>query len=324
LTDRLTALARCLLRQAEAREHRARDEHRYAQRAVKDLEQLLASWQSEDLPEGPLFGGLRPGAGVTISPPPGPTPHATFGGLPLGTGATQAGLIPPAPPAHGETRGGHLVRVGQRGHVETVREWWVYRTGTTQKLGAVNATTEPSALALAIEHHGPDVWVCAAGEVIQQAGDVIQQPSPAIQEGPPAIQPAWDATCDFLVTLADGQVVQCTWHPDQSTASSGGPGILEMRGACISSTGLRRQPVIPAHRTEPLPVVARRRAQEAADCEARHLAEQSRPKQPDWTAARKEDLASGAAKPRKKRKPAKGEASEQKPAPVQAEEGGVG
>ena len=278
---RLAALARCLLRQAEAREHRARDEHRYAQRAVKDLEQLLASWQSEDLPEGPLFGGLRPGAGVTISPPPGPTPHATFGGLPLGTGATQAGLIPPAPPAHGETRGGHLVRVGQRGHVETVREWWVYRTGTTQKLGAVNATTEPSALARAIEHHGPNVWVVAAGSERAEA----------------AVLPNWDATSDFTVTLADGQVVQCTWHPDQSTASSGGPGILELRGACISSTGLRRQPVIPAHRTEPLPLVARRRAQEAADCEAAHLAEGGgKPKEP------------------KRRKP-------RKAAPVQAEEG---
>jgi hypothetical protein len=304
LTDRLTALARCLLRQAEAREHRARDEHRYAQRAVKDLEQLLASWQSEDLPEGPLFGGLRPGAGVTISPPPGPTPHATFGGLPLGTGATQDGLIPSTPkPAR---------QSSPRGHVETVREWWVYRSQTTQKLGSVNATTEPSALALAIEHHGPDVWVCAAGEV--------DAPPRAIHTD----HATWDAACSFEVYLADGQAVACTWHPDQSTASSGGPGILEMRGACISSTGLRRQPVIPAHRTEPLPVVARRRAQEAADCEARHLAEQSRPKQPDWTAARKEDLASGAAKPRKKRKPAKGEASEQKPAPVQAEEGGVG
>jgi hypothetical protein len=314
LADRLTALTRLLLRQAEAQADATRRLSRIADDAVARLEKLVRSWEAEDEPDGPLFGGLKPASTPTPAPSPLGTPPL-IGGVPLGTGATQDGLIPSTPKPARQSSGSN-----QRGHVETVREWWVYRSQTTQKLGAVNATTEPSALARAIEHHGPDVWVCAAGEVIQQAGDVIQQPSPAIQEGPPAIQPAWDATCDFLVTLADGQQVACTWHPDQSTASSGGPGILEMRGACISSTGLRRQPVIPAHRNEPLPEVARRRAQEAADCEAKHLAE-TKPKDIDWSKARKEDLASGAARPRKKRRPAKGEASE-KPAPVPAEEGG--
>src|SRR5436309_15713375 len=77
----------------------------------------------------------------------------------------------------------------QRGTVEVVREWWVYRGDTTDRVGTVNATTEPAALALAIDLHGPDVWVCPAGEAPALSGPTAPV-APVPADDPAAIAAA--------------------------------------------------------------------------------------------------------------------------------------
>lgn len=297
-----------------------------ARRDLKAAERLLRERRrAEEAPLGPLFDPpaqeVFPVAAGTVSPavrevgrtpvqvhypdgttrplPPGhtatrggaivPTPPPTLpaNGLPLGTAATQDGIVPQLK--------GEVIRA----------TWHAWDTRTDTYLGKVRASTPEAGLVLAFDHW-PGI---PRGDIkIRETGPAAQAPAPA-QPAPPteqAVAPAehlsWDQRCDFLVTLADGQTVGCTWEPDRLCGSN--RGALTFRGAAISLSGHLQTTVGEPLRTTPLPELARNLAQEAADQLAARLAKPAEPvKEPNWSAARKDDLASGMAKPRKPRKP---------------------
>jgi hypothetical protein len=100
-----------------------------------------------------------------------------------------------------------------------------------------------------------------------------QPPAQESAVEPPAQEFSWDHACTFVVHLADGQRVACTWDPSELCVSGDEPGFLVLRGACLNPSAYLKRPVAVAFRDAPPQVLAARWAQEAADAHARKCAE---------------------------------------------------